>query len=187
MSCLSSTSIPVVTNVVTSVASNRPPQFGLQADADMCPPPKTFTSPFLCVLLKAADPQNSWGGPFIRRISSPQLSHVAAGSLPIYYHCKSPPPSLRPAPRLFKTYTKTFLKGLVRGPWCHGDGFNNSDLFSFPLHRSISSFDSSLWRAHRGDYTDADCIKIFGRKGKSSAALLCEDICVKLISRCVKD
>lgn len=111
------------------VTSNWPPQFGLRADAYMCLPPKRFTSPFLCVLLKAADQQNSWGGPFIRRISSPQLSHVAAGSLPIYYHCKSPPPSLRPAPRLFKTYTKTFLKGLVRGPWCHGDGFNNLDFF----------------------------------------------------------
>lgn len=114
---------------VTSVVSNWPPQFGLRADAYMCLPPKRFTSPFLCVLLKAADQQNSWGGPFIRRISSPQLSHVAAGSLPIYYHCKSPPPSLRPTPRLFKTYTKTFLKGLVRGPWCHGDGFNNLDFF----------------------------------------------------------
>lgn len=146
---------------VTLVVSNRPPQFGLRADAYMCPPPKRFTSPFLCILLKAADPQNSWGGPFIRRISSPQLSHVAAGSLPIYYHCKSPPPSQRPAPRLFKTYTKTFLKSLVRGPWCHGNGFNNSDFF-FSRFRDPYQVFTHLFGELTEETIVADCIKISG-------------------------
>lgn len=77
---------------VTFPVSNQPLQFG-QWLMPTCVPRQRDLHHHSVRSLEIGRPTKLTGGcPFIRRISSPQLLHVATGSLPIYYHCKSPPP-----------------------------------------------------------------------------------------------
>lgn len=50
-------------------------------------------------------------GAFIGRISSPQLLRVATGSLPIYYHCKSPRQCPPPLQNLYKNISERLGQG----------------------------------------------------------------------------
>lgn len=70
----------------------------------------------------------------MRGIGSPQLLHLVPGS--IYYYCKSPKPASPSS--LYKTYRKTFLKGLARGLWCHDNSPNYRWFPAFDtMHRTL--------------------------------------------------
>lgn len=86
---------------------------------------------FHSILWRPADSQTH-RGPFMRRISSPQLLHVA---LCLFITIVK---ALACVPHLNRTYTKTFLKGLVGGLWCHDNSSNIIDFF--PASETISCF-----------------------------------------------
>lgn len=86
-----------------------------QTDTYICPSPKRFIFP-LCVFSWDWQTCKHIGGPFIRGISSPQLLHVAPGSLPIYYHCKAPCLCPPPLQNLYKNIFERLSQGSVM-PW----------------------------------------------------------------------
>lgn len=113
-----------------------------RADAYICPSPTRFIFP-LCVFSWDRQTCKHEGG-LLSEGSVPLNCYVRLLALCLFNSIVKP---LACVPHLYKTYTKTFLKGLVGGLWCHDNSSNILDIF--PLRRPYHVLRISVERSPR--------------------------------------